>query len=211
MAAVSESIVREFFELHGFLVCQQRKYTAVRRPAEEDIDFLVTNPRPIPATTPLPGIVTSADLRQIARAVVVVKGWHTEIFGPWVLTHAPGIVRFLEPKTLKHAVQFFGSEDGLTKLLVIPALPRNVESREQTVALFRSKGVDAVIPFGTVLRDLIDYVEINRNYQKSDLLQTLRILKNYEFFREPQMELFKPKRKSRSRARRSEPPGASTA
>ena len=200
MAAVSESIVREFFELHGFLVCQQRKYTAVRREADEDIDFLVTNPRPSPSTGPLPGILTSADLPRIARAVVVVKGWHTEVFGPSVLTHAPRIVRFLEPKTLKHAIQFFGSENGLTKLLVVPALPRVTESRDQTIALFRSKGVDAVIDFGTMLRDLIDHVETNRNYQKSDLLQTLRILKNYDFFREQQMELFKPKRKPRSPA-----------
>jgi hypothetical protein len=195
MAGVSESIVREFFELHGFLVCQQRKYTAVRRQAEEDIDFLVTNPRPVAASAPLPGVLTSGDLPQIARAVVVVKGWHTEVFGPSVLTHAPRIVRFLEPKTLKHAVQFFGSEDGLTKLLVVPALPRVTESREQTIAMFRSKGVDTVLSFGTILRDLIDHVQVNRNYQKSDLLQTLRILKNYDFFREPQLELFKTKRK----------------
>jgi len=205
MAAVSESIVREFFELHGFLVCQQRKYTAVRREAEEDIDFLVVNHRPVPATTPLPGILGSGDLLQIARAVVVVKGWHTEVFGPSVLTHTPRLVRFLEPKTLKHAVQFFGSEDGLTKLLVVPALPRATESRQQTVASLRSKGVDAVISFATILQDLIDQVEINRNYQKSDLLQTLRILKNYDFFREPQMELFKPKRKPRSPAPPREP------
>jgi hypothetical protein len=137
---------------------------------------------------------------------VVVKGWHTEVFGPSVLTHAPHIVRFLEPKTLKHAVQFFGSDNGLTKLLVVPALPRLAESREQTIALFRSKGVDAVISFATILRDLIDHVEVNRNYQKSDLLQTLRILKNYDFFREPQMELFKPKRKTRKSG--SPPPEA---
>jgi hypothetical protein len=31
-------------------------------------------------------------------------------------------------------------------------------------------------------------VATNRNYQKSDLLQTLRLLKNYELLKEPQME-----------------------
>jgi len=40
--------------------------------------------------------------------------------------------------------------------------------------------------------DLIEQIEVNRNYQKSDLLQVIRILKNYDFFREPQLELFKP-------------------
>ncbi len=51
-----------------------------------------------------------------------------------------------------------------------------------------------MISFRTILADLIGQIEVNRNYQKSDLLQTIRILKNYEFLREPQLELFKPKR-----------------
>jgi hypothetical protein len=32
---------------------------------------------------------------------------------------------------------------------------------------------------------------------KSDLLQMIRILKNHDFFREPQVELFEAKRKRR--------------
>ena len=39
----------------------------------------------------------------------------------------------------------------------------------------------------------VEKTEINRNYQKSDLHQIIRILKNYGFLREPQMELFKVK------------------
>ena len=46
-----------------------------------------------------------------------------------------------------------------------------------------------------MLRDLIAHIEVNRNYQKSDLLQMIRILKNYDFFKEPQLELFKSRRK----------------
>ena len=41
----------------------------------------------------------------------------------------------------------------------------------------------------------VEKTEINRNYQKSDLHQIIRILKNYGFLREPQMELFKVKRR----------------
>jgi hypothetical protein len=48
-----------------------------------------------------------------------------------------------------------------------------------------------------MLADLIGHIEVNRNYQKSDLLQMIRILKNYDFFKEPQLELFKSKRKRR--------------
>jgi hypothetical protein len=46
-----------------------------------------------------------------------------------------------------------------------------------------------------MLADLVENIEVNRNYQKSDLLQVIRILKNYDFFKEPQMELFKPRRR----------------
>ena len=42
-----------------------------------------------------------------------------------------------------------------------------------------------------------DQIEVNRNYQKSDLLQVIRILKNYDFFKEPQLELFRTRRRRR--------------
>jgi hypothetical protein len=49
--------------------------------------------------------------------------------------------------------------------------------------------VDGVISFREILSDLISRVHTNRNYQKSDLMQTLRLLKNYDLIREPQLEL----------------------
>jgi len=80
---------------------------------------------------------------------------------------------------------------------VVPALPQNREARDESIGVLKSKGVDAVIPFHTMLADLIGQIEVNRNYQKSDLLQILRILKNYDFFKEPQLELFKTRRRKR--------------
>ena len=48
MAAVSETIVREYFELHEFLVRQHRKHISPNRKPDEDddIDFFVLNPKP---------------------------------------------------------------------------------------------------------------------------------------------------------------------
>jgi hypothetical protein len=85
----------------------------------------------------------------------------------------------------------------VTKILVVPALPHSTEARDQSIELLRVKGIDAVIPFQSMLSDLVEHTETNRNYQKSDLLQMIRILKNYDFFKEPQLELFKTKRKKR--------------
>ena len=197
MAAVSEAIVREYFELHEFLVRQHRKYIALTRREEDDIDFFVLNPQPQPRAADLPFVLSSADLRFVERAVVVVKGWHTETFSPAVLVHAPEIFRFVEPKVFQQAARAFGAEGTPLKILVVPALPQTAAARDESIALLRSKGIDAVIPFRTMLTDLVNETEVNRNYQKSDLLQLIRILKNYDFFKEPQLELFKPKRRRR--------------
>ena len=194
MSAVSETIVREYFELHEFLVRQHRKYIAQTR-REDDIDFFVLNPHPQKRGTEMPFVLASPDLAFIERAIVVVKGWHTETFSTAVLANSPEIFRFVEPKVFQQAARAFCKDSVPTKILVVPALPHSADAREQSIALLRSKGVDAVIPFRTMLADLVEQTEINRNYQKSDLLQIIRILKNYDFVKEPQLELFKSRRK----------------
>jgi hypothetical protein len=200
MPAVSEAIVREYFELQGFFVRQQRKFITPARLEDDDIDFFVINARPEPKAV-LPFVLSGADLGGVARAGVVVKGWHTDPFGPGLLANAPEIFRFLQPAVFQQATRSFGGEGPLTKLLVVPALPAAEEGRRQSIEMLRAKGIDGVIPFGTMLQELIDQIEINRNYQKSDLLQVLRILKNYDFIKEPQLELFKPKRRKKSPAK----------
>lgn len=193
MSAVSETIVREYFELHGFFVRQQRKYITSSRRDDDEIDFFVLNPKPV-AKGELRFELSSADLAAVARAVVVVKGWHTDTFSPGLLANAPEIFRFLEPAVFQAATKTFGDGERLMKILVVPALPHAAEGRGQSIQMLKAKGIDAVIPFRTMLADLIEQIEVNRNYQKSDLLQVIRILKNYGFFRGPQLELFKPKR-----------------
>jgi len=199
MPAVNEIIVREYFELHSFLVRQQRKYVAPVRKAqdeEDDIDFFVLNPRPQTSSKALPFVLSSSDLPRIHRAIVVVKGWHTETFSEARLANTPTIFRFVEEKVFQHAARAFGADGAPSKILVLPALPMDSSAKEQSIALLRSKGIDAVLPFRTILADLVNETESNRNYEKSDLLQVIRILKNYDFIKEPQLEFFKPRRKS---------------
>jgi hypothetical protein len=198
MSSVSETIVREYFELHEFLVRQHRKFVAQsRRDEDDDIDFFVLNPKPQPSVGERPFVLESADLVAIERAIVVVKGWHTETFSSARLASTPEIFRFVEPKVFEQAARAFGKEGAPLKILVVPALPHVAEARDESIALLRAKGIDAVIPFRTMLADLVAQTEVNRNYQKSDLLQVIRILKNYDFFKEPQLELFKSRRKKR--------------
>ena len=55
--------------------------------------------------------------------------------------------------------------------------------------MLKERGVDAIISFRSMLLDLIEKTEINRNYGKSDTLQVIRILKNYDLLKDAQMDL----------------------
>jgi hypothetical protein len=199
MPAVSETIVREYFELNGFLVRQFRKYVAPAVRDDDDIDFLVLNPNPQSHSGDLPFLLSSNDVRSIERAVVVLKAWHTDVFTPALLNNTPDFFRFLEKKTFQQAATVLGKNGRLIKIVAVPNLPQQSEAREQSVAILKSKGLDGAISFPTMLADLVNQVEPNRNYQKSDLLQLIRILKNYGFLKDSQMDLFRAKRPGKSR------------
>jgi hypothetical protein len=201
MSAVNETLVREYFELHGFFVRQARKFIAPQLRDDDEADFFVVHPAP--RQEPPPFILQSDDLPRLGRAIVVVKPWHTDTFTPGLLANAPEIFRFLEPAALAQSAKAFPGEGRILRVLVLPALPKEPGACRQSISLLKAKGVDAVLLFRPLLQDLITSVETNRNYQKSDVLQLLRILKNYEFLREPQLELFKTTGKKARKTRRA--------
>ena len=50
-------------------------------------------------------------------------------------------------------------------------------------------GIDGIISFRSMLLDIIERVEINKSYGKSDTLQVIRILKNYDLLKDAQLDL----------------------
>lgn len=200
MAGFDEYIVREYFELHGFLVRQVRKYSvpARRKVAEEEIDLLVYNPTYAPGDREPNFLLFATELPYIHRGVVVVKAWHTTAhFTPTLLKSSAEILRFLE-RNVSNIIEnaFTDSLDGvagsadLKRILVLPGLPTSEPYRSESIQLLREQGVDGIISFRTMLLDIIQKIEVNRSYQKSDLLQILRILKNYDLLKDSQLALF---------------------
>ena len=197
MSAIDEGIVREYFEQNGFLVRQVRKYqvSARKKTGDEEIDLLVYNPAWQRGSRKPDFFLFTNELPQVRRAMIAVKGWHTGVFTPNMLKSSPEIFRFLADNVLKEASRFFPAADAnetgddLTKILVLPSLPTQEPFRSQSIALLKERGVDAIISFRSMLLDLIDKTEINRNYGKSDTLQVIRILKNYDMLKDAQMEL----------------------
>jgi hypothetical protein len=215
MSAIDEGIVREYFEQNGFLVRQASKYQvqARRKTSDEEVDLLVYNPGYQRGPRKPDFFLFSTELRFIHRAIVVVKGWHTTShFTPATLKGSPEIFTFLAENVVKDVTRFFpvdpdepGNHPDITKIVVLPGLPTAEPFRSQSVQMLQERGVDAIISFRMILRDIIDRIETNRNYRKSDTLQLLRILKIYDFLKEPQLDLL-PERPAGG-ARRPAPAG----
>ena len=198
MSAIDEDIVREYFEQNGFLVRQVRKYQvqARKKTGDEEIDLIVYNPAWQRGARKPDFFLFSNELPFMHRAVVSVKPWHTDVFSPGMLKSSPEIFRFLEENVLKEATRLFpadlsgGETDDITKILVLPSLPTAEPFRSQSVEMLKERGVDAIISFRAMLLDLLDKIEINRSYGKSDTLQVMRILKNYDLLKDVQLDMF---------------------
>lgn len=201
MSGFDENIVREYFELHGFLVRQVRKYQVQsrRKLAEEEIDLVVYNPTFAPGGRDPEFLLFASELPYIHRAVVVVKAWHTtHTFTPNLLKSSSEIFKFLEKsvsKTIEGSFAGIDTEEDkgrdLKRILVLPGLPTSDPYKRESIELLREKGVDGIISFRSMLWDIIQKIEVNRSYQKSEFLQILRVLKNYDLLKDPQMGLFK--------------------
>ena len=61
----------------------------------------------------------------------------------------------------QQAARVFGENGSTLKLLVIPTLPQGEQAKAESIALLRARGIDAVIPFRTILADLVAKIEVN--------------------------------------------------
>ena len=195
MASVNEWIAREYFEMLGYMVIQPCKYAVTGRSKriEEETDLIVLNPLIAEHVLPQHLLWTTGDLKKIARAVIGVCGWHTERFYPAMFENLPEIVRFAGDESLKMAARRLGNNQ-IAKILCLPQLPVAQKLKDDTLRILKAKGIDGILEFRTMLAEIISRVDKNRNYEKSDVLQIIRILKNYDLFKEAQLELFTGKR-----------------
>lgn len=203
MASISETLVREFFEFRGFLVRQLRKYVGRERGEERQVDLLVYNPHPELGADPLPLELKASDVNRIAQGEVVVKGWHSETMSPSLLAGLDDLDKALGLEVFRSVSQGLNVAHGpVTRILVVPDLPTSAAARAGVFDALKKRGVDCVLTFRTVLSDLISHIECNRNYQRADVIQVIRILKVYGYLKEDaQLEFFQKRpRRGRSQA-----------
>lgn len=203
MTGFDENIVREYFELNGFLTAQLRKYSVRSRKklAEQVVDLLVYNPA-APLEGPEPNFqLFSSDMAAIRQAVVGVHGWQHTRVTPAMLKSSARMLDFIKKDVLGQVEALFNLEDAerppdllenggaYRKILVLPGMPTADPQRSECIALLQASRVDGVIAFSTILENLLRKVEVNHSYRKSELLQLLRVLKVYDMAKEPQLQL----------------------
>ena len=202
MASVNEWVVREYLEALGFLVRQPRKYQVVARSKSlhEEVDLLAVNPA-LKAAGPLPKakLWGAAELAQVACAIVAVRGWHSEKFTAAMLASSPEVYRFADPESVRSAEAELGVSEP-AKILCMADLPLDPDQRAEALGFLKSRGIDGVILFRPMLLELAERIDVKKTYEKSDLLQILRILKNYDLLKSGQMDLFAHARRRKATA-----------
>jgi len=206
MSSVNEWIVGEYLEALGFLVRQPRKYQVVARSKglHEEVDLLAVNPT-VKGAAELPEAMLwgARELSQVACAVVAVRGWHSEKFTAAMLASSPEVYRFAEPESMRAAVVELGMENP-AKILCMADLPTDSDQRAEALDFLKSRGIDGVILFRPMLLELAERIDVKKTYEKSDLLQILRILKNYNLLKSGQMDLFAQSRRRKPANRSTE-------
>ena len=196
MAGFDDSLVREYFEVNGFFVRQSRKYAVQsrRKRADEEGDLLIINPAPKRDLVP-PFQLFTSDLPGLTTAVVAIKAWHTTKAITPTMIRKGDLLDFVKNEAVEAAQEAFAelSNDAthsLSKILILPGIPAQEPQRSESIALLKQSGVDHVITFRTILENLIQNVESNQSYARSDTLQLLRLLRIYDMVKPAQLELF---------------------
>lgn len=198
MGAPEERIVREYFELNGFFTRQlQPQSPSTRSGRGEGFDRIaVYNPRWVPGA-PLPRkLLFTSELEKIGRAVVAIQLWQQlprQALG--TARASAEVLKFLSGEVLRRADDLFpdleeSSDSGCLKILVVPVLPTHDPSRSEAIKLLDAHGIDCLLSFRTLLQDVISHLDSLQPYRSSSLLRILRMLKNYDMLKSPQLELF---------------------
>ncbi|ABE51299.1 hypothetical protein [Methanococcoides burtonii] len=172
----NEEIVRQFFEKNDFLVKTNLKYPVIR--GDSDIDLMVLNLNPDSMNPPSNFVLSVKDLKGIEKAAIEVKGWHTERFTPSLIKNFPRILNFVSENAQDTAKLFFKTTQ-FKNIIVLSKLPATEKSRNQTIQFLKENGVDHVIEFKAIIEFIVKEVEMNKDYEYSEFLQTVRLLKVY--------------------------------
>lgn len=192
MAGFDDSLVREFFEVNGFLTRRSRKATVAgkRKRGEPEGEVHFSNPQP-----PSPGErsfqLFGSDLASLTHGVAVIRDWHGQKAVTPTTIRRGDFLDFIREEACDVAKATWGGETATvgTKILILPGLPSQEPARSESIRLLKEAGVDHVISIRTIVENLVQQAE-NSADPESPTLALLRLLRAYDMVRTTQLELF---------------------
>lgn len=198
MQRIEETIVTEYLEQNGFLVRPLRKgRPQTKKALDEGLDLYVRNMVFREGGRDPNFLLFSSELRYLESAIICVRGWFGSKAALANMTGGTEILKYLEANVFKKVDKWFQYDPGVSfgtkvpprKVLVAPVFPSQEPYRSQCSEQLREKGVDGILSFKSMVLDLIERVDTKQVYEKSDVLQVLRMLKTFDLVKDSQMNL----------------------
>lgn len=198
MQRVEEAIVSEYLEQNGFLVRPLRKMRGqAKKGLDEGLDLYVRNMIFRGGSRDANFLLFSSELRYLESAIICVRGWYGDKAALATMSNGAEILKYLDSNVFKKVEKWFDYDPAVTfgtvvppkKILVAPVFPTQEPYRSQCSELLKEKGVDGILSFKSMALDLIDRVDTKQVYEKSDILQLLRVLKTFDLVKDSQMNL----------------------
>ena len=189
MSDINVQLVRDFFELNAFHAMTFWQHDHARtRTTEHGLQLFVENTTaPVPVRS-LECVLRPGDVAGIDRAIVEVRAWHADRIYASVIESNTVLFDVAGDEARIRARQVFGGAPYKT-ILVISELSPSLEPRQRAITLLQQGSIDHVIEFPTLLHDILEKISAYVSYSPSQTLQTLRLLKRYDFIRRQQLEL----------------------
>jgi len=184
-------LAREFFELNLFYVLPHWQFDTGQQDAEYlgSLLFVEQQRRSLPGEPEC--LLRAGDIKSIQRAVVEVRAWHADRLYPSVIEANPIFARVASQTTRNLAESIFEGEEYKI-ILVVSEFSSAPARRDQAVQALHALGIHHVLEFPTILAEILRLVSAQGSYAPSYTLQTIRLLKRYDFIRLQQLELFFP-------------------
>ena len=189
MSDIDVQLVRECFELNHFNVMTFWQHD---RPAVSEPGLQLLAENTAPNEDGEAGFVLEfGGLAAIGRALIEVRAWHADRFYASVIESNPVLTHVADDDSIGRARDAFSGAEFVT-VLVISELPPSEEPRQRAIDLLRSAGIGHVLEFPVLLHEIIERIGTHGAYAPSHSLQTLRLLKRYDFIRRQQLEFAFP-------------------
>ena len=191
-------VVEAYFEINGFLARKNPSppLAVGRKNIDPLPEFTVYNPKTGQNSEKLGFRLFSGDLMQVHSAQVFVLGWENTSFSNSLLSSEPRLVKFLRQEVDASRIGWSEQEPDNAqnhplRVLVVPALPVGLDRMNAVEQHLRKQGVQGVLTLKSIIENLFRQTLPSKlQLGGGHILQLLQMLKSYDLFRDPQVDMF---------------------